>query len=161
MVLAQTAAIEVRIDDLSGPEIAALLGARAALMQANSPPGSCHYLPIDGLRAPDVTVWTAWEAGRLLACGALKELGGGHGEVKSMHTASAHRGRGLGELMLGVIVNEARARDYARLSLETGSQAAFRPARALYERHGFVPCGPFGSYALDPNSAFYTLVLQT
>src|SRR4051812_8908489 len=35
------------------------------------------------------------------------------------------------------IMAEARARSYARLSLETGSRAAFEPARRLYESFGF------------------------
>ena len=153
---AAPAGIVVRVDDLTGPEIATLLQTHADLMEATSPPGSCHYLPIDGLRSPDVTVWTAWEGGALVACGALKALGEGHGEVKSMHTAQAQRGRGLGALMLGVILDEARARGYTRLSLETGAQDAFHPARAMYQRHGFVGCGPFGSYLDNPNSAFFT-----
>lgn len=158
-VAASAPAVSIRVDDLRGPEIAALLSAHAALMEASSPPGTCHYLPLDALRGPEVTVWTAWERGTLLACGALKSLGDGAGEIKSMHTAAAHRGRGLGALLLATILAEARRRGYARLWLETGSAPPFNAARALYERHGFVGCGPFADYLPNPASAFYTLAL--
>jgi putative acetyltransferase len=151
--------VSVRVDDLSGPEIAALLETHAALMEAITPPESCHYLPLAGLAVPEVTMWSAWEGGELVGCGALKALGGGAGEIKSMHTAAAHRGRGIGTLILAVILAEARRRGYVRLFLETGSAPPFAAARALYERHGFAPCGPFATYAPDPVSAFYTLAL--
>lgn len=151
---AMAAGVSVRTDDLTGPEIAALLAAHSALMEEVTPCGSCHYLPIEGLRIPEVSMWSAWDGDALVGCGALKEIGPDHGEVKSMHTAKAHRGRGVGRLILGVILDEARRRGYRRLSLETGSSGAFRPARSLYEKHGFVPCGPFASYGDDPNSAY-------
>ncbi len=95
-----------------------------------------------------------------MGVGALKELQPDHGEVKSMHTAEAMRGRGAGSAMLGHIVATARARGYGRLSLETGVMDYFRPARALYRRHGFTGCAPFGDYAPDPNSVFMTLALR-
>jgi putative acetyltransferase len=53
----------------------------------------------------------------------------------------------------------ARSRRYARLSLETGSQDAFAPARRLYESYGFRHCLPFEGYVEDPNSVFMTIVL--
>lgn len=163
MTLAEPAgagAIEIREDDLAGPEIAALLATHRAFTVATSPACSVHSLPLEGLRAPDVTVWTAWEAGALLGCAALKALDAEHGEVKSMHTAEAHRGRGVAARLLAHLLAEARRRGYRRLSLETGSMAAFAPARALYERAGFVPTAPFGTYREDPHSAFYTLAVD-
>lgn len=151
--------MEIRVDDLRGPEIKGLLEAHLDLMRAITPPGSVHALDLDGLRAPEVTFWTLWDDGELLCCGALKQIGPSHGEIKSMHTAAHARGRGLGRKMVEHILNEAYSRSYTRLSLETGSFDAFIPARALYADFGFQMTEPFGDYELDPNSAFMTLEL--
>lgn len=149
----------IRVDDLTGPEIRALLAEHLRDMHELSPPESVHALDLAALRQPDVTVWAVWAAGRLLGCGALKELDLGHGEIKSMRTVSTERRRGVGRAMLTHIITEARARSYRRLSLETGSMAAFAPARRLYERFGFTYCAPFAGYTEDPNSVFMTLAL--
>lgn len=152
--------ISIREDDLRGPEIAQLLRAHLASSALHSPPESIHALDLDGLRAPGMTFWTAWNAATLLGCGGLKELDPRHGEIKSMHTAQHARRQGVGGRVLQHIVGEAARRGYGRLSLETGSMAAFAPARALYARFGFVPCGPFADYRLDPYSVFMALELQ-
>lgn len=149
--------MEIRADDLRGPEIRALLEEHLREMRSISPPGSVHALDLDGLRRPEVTFWTAWKGGDLLGCVALKELDAAHGEIKSMRTARAHRRRGVAAAMLRHVLAEAARRGYARLSLETGSMAAFEPARRLYASHGFRPCGPFADYTDDPNSVFMTL----
>ncbi len=149
--------IAIREDDLRGPEIAALLRAHLDQMADQSPPESRHALDLDGLRAADVTFWCAWDGPDLLGCGALKAIDPGHGEIKSMHTSAAHRGRGVAARILTHIVDTARVRGYRRLSLETGSMAAFAPARALYGRFGFTYCAPFADYREDPNSVFMVL----
>jgi putative acetyltransferase len=149
----------IRVDDLAGPEIRALLEEHLRNMYELSPPESVHALDLAALRRPEITFWTAWADGALLGCGALKELDPAHGEVKSMRTASAHRREGVGRAMLEHIIAEARARSYGRLSLETGSMAAFLPARRLYESFGFTYCAPFADYTDDPNSAFMTRTL--
>jgi putative acetyltransferase len=149
----------IRVDDLTGPEIRALLEEHLRNMHELSPPESVHALDLAALRRPEITFWTAWEGRALLGCGALKELEPTHGEVKSMRTASAHRRKGVGRAMLEHIIAEARARSYRRLSLETGSMAAFLPARRLYESFGFTCCAPFAAYAEDPNSVFMTRTL--
>jgi putative acetyltransferase len=118
-----------------------------------------HALDLEALRAPEITFWTLWDGSHLLGCGALKELDPLHGEIKSMHTAEARRRTGVGARILTHIIDEARRRGYRRLSLETGSPAAFAPARALYARFGFVICGPFGNYRKDPYSICMTLDL--
>jgi putative acetyltransferase len=146
--------LEIRADDLAVPEIAELIAIHAHTMLAASPPESCHFLPIDGLRQPSVTVWSLWEDGALLGCGGLKDLGDGAGEIKSMHTREVQRGRGLGRRMLEHILAEARRRSYPALYLETGSMDAFIPAHRLYEAYGFSYCGPFGDYVDDPHSVF-------
>lgn len=150
---------EIRPDDLTGPEIHALLQEHLRNMAELSPPESIHALDLDGLRRPGVSFWTVWQHGRLLGCGALRELDRGHGEIKSMRTAGAHRRQGVAAHMLQHLLAEAGRRGYRRLSLETGSMAGFAPARALYARHGFVECAPFGDYIEDPNSVFMTLEL--
>ena len=146
-------------DDPRRPDVTRLLEAHLALMHSLSPPESVHALDLDGLTAPGVTFWTGREEGRVLVCGALKELDPGHGEIKSMHTAEAARGRGLGERMLLHIIEEAKARGYERLSLETGRPATFGAAQRLYRRHGFEECPPFANYTDDPFSLCMTLRL--
>jgi putative acetyltransferase len=151
--------MRIELDDLSRPEVHALLAEHLSSMHAHSPPDSVHALDVSGLRSPDISFWTVWEGPELLGCGALKELGPTHGEVKSMRTAPRHLRRGVGRAVLTHIVTEARARRYRRLSLETGSMEAFKPARTLYERFGFAYCGPFASYREDPYSVFMSLEL--
>lgn len=153
--------MRIEIDDLSRPEIHALLAEHLRHMHELSPPESVHALDLGGLQAADVTFWSVWDEGGVLAgCGALKQLSPRHGEVKSMRTPAGRRRQGAGRAVLAHIVDEARRRGYRRLSLETGSMAAFAPAQRLYESFGFTYCGPFAGYVEDPNSVFMTLELQ-
>ena len=151
--------MHIEIDDLSRPEIHALLNEHLKSMYALSPPESVHALDLEKLRQPGITFWSAWEGPLLVGCGALKELDPTHAEVKSMRTPGALRRRGAGRAILGHILGVARCRGYARLSLETGSMGPFQPARTLYESVGFTCCAPFGEYRDDPNSVFMTLTL--
>ena len=146
--------IEIREDDLSGPEIAGLLQLHLAGMHEHSPPESVHAFDAARLKAPDVTFWTAWTGGELMGCGALKELDPTHGEIKSMRTAAGHLRKGVAAAILQHIMAVAASRGYERLSLETGSGSAFEPAHALYRRYGFSDCGPFADYRPDPFSRF-------
>ena len=148
--------MEIKLDDLSGPEIRALLDEHQTNMLCISPPESVHALDISALRKPEITFWTVWSGPDLMGCGALKELDPCHGEVKSMRTATAHRRKGVAQAMLRHILGVARIRGYQKLSLETGSQEAFEPARRLYEGFGFIYCLPFEGYTEDPNSVFMT-----
>jgi putative acetyltransferase len=152
--------VRIELDDLTRPEVLALLGEHLTSMYQLSPPDSVHALSIDGLRGRGVTFWAVWEGPILLGCGALKELDRTHGEVKSMRTPVRLRRRGAGRAILLHIVSEAGSRGYKRLSLETGSLDAFKPAQKLYESFGFVYCGPFGDYRLDPYSVFMSLDLE-
>ncbi len=148
--------MDIRIDDLSAAEIRALLQEHLDSMKLYSPPESIHALDLAALRQPQITFWTAWEKDELFGCGALKELDPRHGEIKSMRTAAAHLRQGVAAALLNHILGEARQRGYRRLSLETGSHPAFAPARSLYASFGFIPCGPFADYRLDPYSVFMT-----
>ena len=113
-------------------------------------------MPIERLRASDVTFYSAWDGVRLAACGALKELDPAHGELKSMRAHPDYRGRGAGKAVLAHLLAEARTRGYARVSLETGRPATYLPARRLYESHGFAECPPFGDYVWDDFSICMT-----
>jgi putative acetyltransferase len=148
--------VEGGLDD---PRVVELLQTHLTRARAETASGSAHALDLSGLRAPEMTFWSAWEGDAAVGIGALKQLSADHGELKSMHTAEAARGRGVGTAMLRQIMAAARARGMSRLSLETGSWPYFVPARQLYARHGFVECPPFGEYREDPNSVFMTLVL--
>ncbi len=148
--------MNIRPDDLTGPEIRALLEEHLRNMRSISPPGSVHALDLDALRQPEISFWTVWSGPELMGCGALKELDPHHGEIKSMRTAGAHRRKGVAQAVLRHILDVATARGYQRLSLETGAQDAFEPARMLYADFGFSFCPPFNGYVEDPNSVFMT-----
>jgi putative acetyltransferase len=143
-------------DDLSGEAVQKLLAEHLADMHATSPPESVHALDLDGLRDPAVTFYSAWTDEVLMGCGALKDLGDGHAEIKSMRTSAEARGRGVGSKLLTFLLDEATRRGLVRISLETGVEPYFAPARRMYARHGFEECEPFGSYRPDPNSVFMT-----
>ena len=144
----------IRVDDVRGPQVTQLLRTHLENMKLYSPPESIHALDLPALRRSDITFWSVWEGAELLGCGAIKELDAGHGEIKSMRTADAHRRRGVAAHLLEYILAEARRRGYRRLSLETGSAQGFAAARHLYERFGFRYCEPFAHYVADPYSLF-------
>ena len=148
--------MKIRIDDLRGPEIAQLLEEHLQSMREHSPPESVHALDLNALRKPEITFWTAWDGKELLGCGALKALDSTHAEIKSMRTATKHLRKGVALSIMQVILAEAKKRAYRRLSLETGSMAAFIPARTMYARLGFQLCGPFQGYVEDRHSVFMT-----
>jgi putative acetyltransferase len=155
------AGARISADDPRAPDVRALLRRHLEFARATTPPEGVFALDAEGLLDPAVTLFSLREDGELIAVGALRELDGRHGELKSMHTATAARGRGAGTAILEHIIGVAAGRGYERLSLETGSMAAFGPARALYARAGFTPCDPFGSYQPSPTSTFMTLRLGT
>jgi putative acetyltransferase len=152
--------LTLREDDLTGIEIMGLLAQHLTQMGEQSPAESVHALDVAALRGPDVTFWSAWSGDHLAGCAALKRLDAGHAEIKSMRTADDFRGRGVGAVVLAHLLDTANERGYARISLETGSNEPFAPARRLYARHGFVECAPFADYVLDPWSVFMTLELS-
>lgn len=152
-------ALIVRPGSVSEPNVAALIARHFELMRATSPPESCHVMPADSLEREGAALFVAEEAGAVLGIGAVKEIEPRHGEIKSMHTAEAARGRGVGRLVLERLVEHALGAGLTRLSLETGSEQPFAPARTLYLAHGFEFCEPFGDYMVDPLSVFMTRAL--
>jgi len=151
---------EITADDPRAKDVRDLLERHLGFAHANTPPEGVHALDVDGLLDPAVTFFSLRRDGELLGVGALKQLDRHHAELKSMHTAQAARGRGVGRAMLGHLIGVARERGCRRVSLETGSMDAFAPARSLYASAGFRPCGPFGDYSPSPTSTFMTLSLD-
>ena len=152
--------MEIRAGGLDDPQVIGLLEIHAGGMLANSPPGTCHFLDLSGLKTPDITFLSAWEDETLLGIGAVKQLDGETGEIKSMRTAEAALGRGVGTAILRHIIGLGRERGYAALKLETGTGEAFDAAHALYARHGFSPCPPFADYEATDFNRFFALPLN-
>lgn len=146
--------MQIIIDDLTGPAVQTLLQQHLADMHRTSPPQSVHALDLVALRQSEITFWTVWQQQQLAGCGALKQLDVSSAEIKSMRTAQPFRRQGVAALLLQHLLDVAATRGYQQLYLETGSMAFFAPARALYQRFGFVECAPFGDYLPDTNSVF-------
>ncbi len=149
----------IHVDDLTGEPTRALLALHLGGMHENSPPGHVFALDLSGLQAPSVTVWSAWDGPALAGIAALKELGDGTGELKSMRTDPRHVRKGVATALLEHIIGEARRRGLRRLSLETGSSPAFEPALALYRKRGFMDGKAFAAYRPSGFSQFLHLIL--
>ncbi|MDT0423304.1 MULTISPECIES: GNAT family N-acetyltransferase [unclassified Streptomyces] len=151
--------MDIAVDDLAGSAIAAFLEAHVSQLRALSPPESTHALDLDGLRVPEVTFWTARESGEIVGCCAVKRIAPGHGELKSMRTDPTRTRSGVASALLRHALDESRRAGLDRVSLETGADDFFLPARTLYAKFGFRPCPPFGTYREDPLSVFLTRTL--
>jgi putative acetyltransferase len=147
-------------DALDNPAVLALLQLHLDEMYAFSPAEKVHALPAEKLRASDVGFFSAWDGETLAAVGALKDLGGGRGELKSMRAAPAYRGKGAGRAMLGALLEEAARRGLTWVGLETGRPAPFADAQRLYAANGFTECAPFGDYVSDDFSLCMERTLQ-
>lgn len=138
------------------PDLALLHARHTEAMHAETPPESIHMLPADALAAPEIRFYVMRQNGEAIAMGAFRRINAEHAEIKSMHLLAEHRGGGRAKAMLAHLIAEAKAQGHSRLSLETGAEKIFTPARALYEGAGFEICGPFEGYEEDPNSVFMT-----
>ena len=152
-------AVSIAAESPLTPDLGLLFERHTADMHADTPPESIHMMDRGALEAPGISFFVLRDGGVPLAMGAFKRIDGTHAEIKSMHVLAEHRGRGLSRAMLEHLVTEAQAAGILRLSLETGSQDAFAPARGLYARAGFAECPPFEGYVLDPNSVYMTRVI--
>jgi putative acetyltransferase len=151
--------IRIEVDDVSRPQVLALLDEHLRNMYELSPPDEVFAFDATKLRAPGVVFWTAWKDDVLLGCAALKELSATQGEVKSMRTPASLRRLGAGRALLDHVLEVSRERGYRELFLETGRHPAFGPAQTLYRSVGFRECGPFGDYRENGNSVFMSLRL--
>ncbi|MFI6079458.1 GNAT family N-acetyltransferase [Streptomyces sp. NPDC051217] len=151
--------MEIVVDDLSGPQIARFLDEHVQQMRSITPLESKHAMDLDALREPGITFWSVMDGNAVVGCGAIKRLEAGHAELKSMRTTTTRKRSGIASLLLEHIVTEATRMGFTRLSLETGADEFFLPARRLYEKFGFGPCEPFANYRPDPKSVFMTRTL--
>jgi putative acetyltransferase len=151
--------VEIRPGDFADPRVLELLREHLAGMHASSPPGSVYALDLSGLQHASIAFFTVWDGDDLLGCGALKQLDAGAGEIKSMRTAARQLRRGVATFLLEFLIELARSRGYARISLETGSGAAFEPALALYRKYGFTPGAAFGDYVATEFNQFLHLAI--
>lgn len=142
-----------------GADLALLMARHTADMHADTPPESIHMMDAAELAVPEVSFYVMRLDGAPVAMGAFKVFAPDQAEIKSMHVLLEHRGGGLSRQMLDHLMAEAVKAGITRLSLETGSQAMFEPARQLYLRAGFTECAPFATYRLDPNSVYMTRAL--
>jgi len=152
--------MKIIIDDLSSGEVIKLLEEHLADMYATSPPENVHALDVNKLKSPDITFFSGWLDGNLQGCLAVKKLDSSHLELKSMRTSTSARKSGVATKLLQHALNFATEQGYQKVSLETGSQAFFEPARNLYKKFGFSYCGPFSDYIEDPHSRFMTINLS-
>ena len=150
----------VAVDDPRADDVRSLLEMHLAFAHEVTPPEGVFALDVDGLVDPTVTFVSARRDGELLGVGALKEIDASHAELKSMHTVEAARRQGVGRALVRHLVSVAADRSYERVSLETGTEDAFAPARAFYTSLGFTPCERFGVYVHSPTSACMTIVLK-
>ena len=151
--------MQIILDDITHPQVLALLQAHLDGMHETSPPEHVHALDVTGLKTPDISFWTAWRSEQILGCGAQKELSGHAGEIKSMRTHNAHLRQGFAAQILEHIIGTAQSRGYKTLSLETGSGDAFEPALALYRKYGFINGPAVGTYEASEFSQFLHLEL--
>ncbi len=164
-ILPQTAAghgrtkVQIARENPQAADLALLMARHTADMHAETPPESIHMMDAGQLAIPSIQFFVGRIAGTPVAMGAIKEIDAGHAEVKSMHVLAEYRGRGLSKAMLDHLIKAACTSGFSRLSLETGTQPMFTPARRLYETAGFIECPPFEGYRLDPNSHYMTLHL--
>ena len=153
--------MQIRLGDFLDVRVKALLTEHIEGMREASPPGHSFALDWSGLQKPNISFYAGWEGKELVVMGAMKDLGAGVGEIKSMRVAEGQSGKGYGAAMLRHIITQAKARGLKRLSLETGTSAAFASALALYVKHGFVEGDKFADYEKSEHCKFFHLDLNT
>ena len=143
------------------PDLTLLMQRHTQAMHLQSPPESIHMLDASKLALPGIAFFVMREDGEAIGMGAVKRINDSHAEIKSMHVLAERRGEGLSRRMLEHLTDHALSLGFTKLSLETGSQPGFAPARGLYANAGFEECGPFEGYAPDLNSVFMTRSIST
>jgi putative acetyltransferase len=151
--------VTIHLENPTSFDLTLLMQRHTADMHAETPPESIHMMDASKLAAPDIWFFAMRDDGAAIGMGAVKRIDDGHAEIKSMHILAERRGQGLSRMMLNHLIKHARELGFTKLSLETGSQPGFEPARRLYATAGFEICGPFEGYTLDPNSVYMTQTL--
>ena len=142
------------------PEVNKLLTKHFIELRAASPEGSAHVLDIPGLKVSSIKFWSLWKNEKIFGCGALKFLDKEHGEFKSIRIHDDFRSKGNGIKIIEHLIDEAKKLHIKRISLETGAGEFFDPARKLFEKCDFKPCGPFAHYKEDINSIYLTKLIN-
>ncbi len=144
--------MQIAFESPDQPDVVAMIAALDAYQDALYPAESRHALALEVLVQPHVLFAVARDAaGRALGCGAVV-LESQAGELKRMFVSPPARGQGVAGRLLALLERAAAVRGCRVLRLETGP---YQPeALALYARHGFQRCGPFGDYRDDPLSVF-------
>ena len=142
------------------PEVRELLNKHFIELRAASPEGSAHVLDVAGLKVPSIKFWSLWENKKLLGCGALKFLDNIHGEFKSIRVHDNFRNKGNGIKVIDHLIVKAKILNIKRISIETGASNFFIPARKLFKKCNFEPCGPFAHYKEDLNSIYLTKLIS-
>ena len=140
-------------------ELAHVLQAHWLFCTSSTPIEHVYALDASKLFSPDITVFGARIDGELVGVGAMRKLDLLHGELKSMHTLAKSRGSGVGKAMVTHIEDFARSSGIERVSLETGTNEAFWPARELYKSLGYQSCEAFGDYVLSEDNTCMTKLI--
>ena len=140
-------------------ELAQVLQAHWLFCTSSTPIEHVYALDASKLFSPDITVFGARINGELVAVGAMRKLNVDHAELKSMHTLAKSRGLGVGKAIVAHIEDFARSSGIERISLETGTSEAFKPARELYESLGYKSCEAFGDYLLSEDNMCMTKLI--
>ncbi len=121
-----------------------------------APCGEAEALPTGSFIPPDGTFLVGEVDGVAVACGGIRrcaEAPPGVGEIKRMYVEPAHRGRGLGRVLLAGLEAAADRLGYGTLWLETGT--AQPEALRLYETSGWTPIPKYGEYKDEEDSRCY------
>ena len=149
----------ITIEESLTDELAQVLQAHWLFCTSTSPIEFVFALDASKLFSPDITVFGARIDGELVGVGAIRKLDAHHAELKSMHTLAKSRGSGVGKAMVAHIEDFARSSGIKRMSLETGTNGAFKPARGLYKTLGYKECEAFSDYSPNEYSTFMTKLI--
>lgn len=151
--------MEIGVASLVEDDVRDLLALHQRRMFDASPPGTSFALDLAGLAGADITIFSARRDRALLGVAALKILGDGAGEIKSMRTADGALRSGVARALLDHLMADGRRRGLTKLMLETGTGPEFEAANALYRHRGFALRGPFAAYSASDFNVFYELTI--
>ena len=151
--------VVITVEESLTDELAQVLKAHWLFCTSSTPIEHVYALDASKLFTPDITVFGARIDGELAGVGAMRKLDGEHAELKSMHTLAKSRGLGVGKAMVAHIEDFARSSGIKRMSLETGTNEAFKPARELYKSLGYRSCEAFGEYVLSGDNMCMTKLI--
>lgn len=98
-------------------------------------------------------VVVAYEHGKPLGCGAIKEYEPGTMEIKRMFVSPESRGKGLATKILSELESWAAELQFAKCILETGRRQP--EAIRLYRKNGYILIPNYGQYAEVDNSVCF------